>query len=78
MDAEKIVWRDSDPGVADSHDGVAIITLGNDFDPPAFGRVLERVRQQVPDDLLQSRRISLHDDPVADAMEVQRKSVGLG
>src|SRR5262245_57900064 len=51
---------DSLTSVADRDPDMIGGALHPQLDPPAFGRELDRVREQVPDHLLQTRRVAEH------------------
>src|SRR5262245_50707279 len=46
-----ILWSDADSRVADGDLHKSILWLSADINPPTFGRELDRIRQQVQDDL---------------------------
>ncbi len=70
-DAAEGVRVDAHARVGDAQDGLAVIgaRLDADRDPPARGRVLERVREQVVDDLLEAHAIAEHEDGSARGFE---------
>src|SRR5262249_62315033 len=46
-----ILWGDADSGVSDRNLRESILGHGTDVDAPTFRRELDRIRQQVQDDL---------------------------
>lgn len=46
-----ILGSNADSGVADGYLNASVLRHCRDFDPPTFGRELDRVRQEVQDDL---------------------------
>src|SRR5712691_5154598 len=58
-----LLGRDTEPGIPDGDAGEAAVRLGRELYAPALGRVLDRVREEVADDL---------GDPVAFSEDDQR------
>src|SRR5581483_1171986 len=59
-DVRQEVPADALPGVADRDLDVRVDPRERDLHAAPFGRELDRVREQVPDDLLQAVRVTLH------------------
>src|SRR5439155_4173541 len=68
---------DPHPRVLDGDLGVAVGALETDFDTTLPRRELDRVRQQVPYDLLQAVRVAAHGDGDRPAGRRERDRLGL-
>jgi hypothetical protein len=71
---------DADTGVADAYFDVAIHALQPYAHPAVFRRELDRIRQQVPDDLLQPAQVAGNrsNGPVERLLEADALGVGCG
>src|SRR5262249_61773750 len=54
-------WLNAFARVGDDDPDVLAAAFGPEFDAPAGGSELDRAREQVPDDLLQPRRVAHYD-----------------
>src|SRR5204863_9920406 len=73
-DVREEIRADALAGVADGEPGAVVDALERDADPPTARRELHRVRDQVPDDLLQALRVSLPRDRERRARGLERHS----
>src|SRR5262245_8870820 len=64
--------------VADRDPDMLGVALHLQLDPPAFGRELDRVREQVPHDLLQTRRVAENQFGQAAEIGDKRNALRLG